>query len=307
MKTIFARRPAMRTLFEIVLVGDDASRLRSLAEDALDEIERVERLLSRFDPAAEVFRLNRDGYRNWVRVDRELFDVLESVVAFRSMTDGWFEPFGAAGRRSSSSAPLEFDEPRGAIRFTARGLSVDLGAFGKGYALDSAGRMLTDGGAENWLISGGGSSVAARGFRESGAAWTVGLEDPFADAGALQRHVVEFPLENLSLSTSSSVRPDSSAEGVSDLFDPRTGVPIVERASCSVLHESAAAAEVWSTAALAAGRNRAEALLHRVRESNEDSERRSSPTRVYWIAPCDGASRIELLSGEGHALADRSA
>lgn len=306
MTTIFARRPAMRTLFEIVLVGDDATRLRSLAENAFDEIERVERLLSRFDPAAEVYRLNRSN-GEWVRVDRELFDVLKSVVAFRSTTDGWFDPFGAAGRRSSSGAPLEFDEARGAVRFAEKGLSVDLGAFGKGYALDSVGRMLTDGGVENWLISGGGSSVAANGCREDGAPWIVGFEDPFGDPEAPPRHLAEFPLEGFSISTSSSVRPGAPIDSPSDLFDPHSGAPIGQRASCSVLHRSAAAAEVWSTALLAAGRDRAEAPLYRTHDSGGGAIRNSPPRRVYWIAPTGGASRIELLSGEGHALADRSA
>jgi thiamine biosynthesis lipoprotein len=278
-------------------------RLKSLAEDALDEIERIERLLSRFDPAAEVYRLNQsDG--DWMRVDRELFDVLESVVAFRSMTDGWFDPFGAAGRKSSFGAPLEFDEARGAVRFAAKELSVDPGAFGKGYALDSVGRMLADGGVENWLISGGGSSVAANGCRENGAPWIVGLEDPFGDPEAPPRHLTEFPLEGFSLSTSSSVRPGAPAESASDLFDPRSGAPIAERASCSVLHESAAAAEVWSTALLAAGRDRATGLIERELGSDRDGAPATPPHRVYWIAPSNEASRIELLAGEGHALAD---
>ena len=60
------------------------------------------------------------------------------------------------------------------------------------------------------------------------------------------------------------------------------------------------------TALLAAGRERAEILLNREGGSADDGQYASPPDRVYWIAFCDGESRIELLSGEGHALADRS-
>jgi thiamine biosynthesis lipoprotein len=306
MTTIFARRPAMRTLFEIVLVGDDASRLRSLAEDALDEVERVERLLSRFDPAAEVYRLNRSR-GDWMRVDQELFDVLESVVALRSITDGWFEPFLVSGTRGGPDQPLRFDADRRAVQFVVADLEVDLGAFGKGYALDQVRRMLDRAGAENWLLSGGGSSVAASGCREEGGPWIVGLEDPFADDADPRRHAVEFPLENLSLSTSSVLHAGASGGIASDLFDPKNGRPLVEPASSSVLHASAAAAEAWSTALLAAGRDRAEALLDRARRADEEMEGGAAPSRVYWIARRDGAAVVENLSGEGHALADRSA
>lgn len=304
MKTILARRPAMRTLFEIVLVGEDEPRLRSLAEDAFDAIERVERLLSRFDPAAEVYRLNRSAGA-WVLVDPELLEVLKLVTTLRTATDGWFEPFRMEAGRERFEAPLLFDASRRAVRFATDEVVLDLGAFGKGYALDVVEKMLDRADLERWLLSGGGSSVAARGLRDDGTPWCVRLEDPF-DA-ATRRHVAEFPLENLSLSTSSSVRPGASAEEVSDLIDPLTGFPSEERASCCVLHASAAAAEAWSTALLAAGRARATALLDRACESADDTEYGEAPARVYWIDRPDGVTRLELLSGEGHALADRSA
>lgn len=306
MTTIYARRPAMRTLFEIVLVSDDASCLRSLAEDALDEVERVERLLSRFDPAAELYRLNRSR-GDWMCVDPELFDVLESVVAFRSLTDGWFEPFLVPGRRGGPETPLLFDAKRGAVQFAGADLSIDLGGFGKGYALDVVREKMDRAGVEHWLLSGGGSSVAASGCREYGGRWTVGLEEPIAAEAAPRKHVVEFPLENVSLSTSSVLGAGASAETVSDLFDPTSGDPLRELASCSVLHESAASAEAWSTALLAAGRERAEALLDRARESKDAAMPFSPPDRVYWIGQRGGAPQVEILSGEGHALADRPA
>jgi FAD:protein FMN transferase len=306
MTTIYARRPAMRTLFEIVLGGEDASRLRSLAEDALDEVERVERLLSRFDPSAELYRLNQSrGER--MRVDPELFDVLQAIVEFRRLTEGWFEPFLVAGRRGGPEAPLLFDADRCTVQFAKADLSIDLGGFAKGYALDLVRQMLDRAGSENWLLSGGGSSVAGSGCREEGRPWIVRLEDPFAGSDASTRHVVEFPLEDLSLSTSSVLGAGASAETASDLVDPKQGLPLAEAASCSVLHESAAAAEAWSTALLAAGRARAVALLDRAQESENVLGRTSLPSRVYWIDQRDGAPQVELLSGEGHALADRSA
>ncbi|HEV7282985.1 MAG TPA: FAD:protein FMN transferase [Pirellulaceae bacterium] len=313
MTTIYARRPAMRTLFEIVLVGDDAARLRSLAGEALDEVERVERLLSRFDPSAEVYRVNRDGTRGWVRVDPELFAVLQDAARSRAATDGWFEPFPSSREESHRTDPLEdracplsFSSGHCSVRFASPETSIDLGAFGKGYALDRLRDLLLREGARDWLLSGGGSSVAASGCREDGGPWTVGVEDPFVLSTESPQHLAELPLSSGAVSTSMTLAPGAPAGSNSDIFNPRTGEPVAEAASCVVVHESAADAEVWSTALLAAGRRRAVELLDRARSAGEERTL-SLPMEVYWIARRDGASEVEILSGEGHALADRSA
>lgn len=314
-RTILARRPAMRTLFEVVLVGPDAERLRRVADEALDEVARVERLLSRFDPAAEVYRLNRDGASDWVRVEPELFEALIDVARYRRATDGWFEPFPSSRRSSDpvnvgagEGLPLSFSPGRCAVRFAWPETSIDLGAFGKGYALDRIREALLREGAEDWLLSGGGSSVAASGRRAEDGPWLVGIEDPFAPPNETPDHLAEFPLVCGAVSTSTTLAPGSARETRSDVLDPRTGEAISERASCTVFHASAAQAEVWSTALLAAGRERACELLERSPAIElDETTGLSAPSSVYWVSERGGSSCIECLLGEGHALADRSA
>ena len=88
-------RPAMATLFEVVLIGDDEEHLAAVAEAALDEITRVERLLSRHDPRSEVARLNREAASGEVLVDRELFELLQLCEVYHVMTGGYFDPAAA--------------------------------------------------------------------------------------------------------------------------------------------------------------------------------------------------------------------
>src|SRR5438132_927598 len=76
--TAYGRRVAMGTYFEVFLAGDDEEHLRAVADAVLDEVVRAERLLSRFDPASEVSRINRLAGQQPVLVDVEVLDVLRT-------------------------------------------------------------------------------------------------------------------------------------------------------------------------------------------------------------------------------------
>jgi thiamine biosynthesis lipoprotein len=238
----------MASRFEVFLVGDDDEHLRAVGEAALEEVSRIERLLSRFDPASEVSRLNRDAFKAPVRVDRELFALLVEVREWSGRTDGYFDPC-ATGLPGSSRFldAVELDEATRSVRFLDRSARLDLGGYGKGSALDAAARVLDEFGVTLALMHGGTSSVLARGRQPDGSAWRVGLgEGGWVD------------LVDRALSTSASFRP---GQAVSDLVDPVTGRPLDRSASCSVVAPSASAAEALSTAFLAMGLSRAKGLV----------------------------------------------
>src|SRR4051812_20130865 len=88
---ILCRRPAMNTWFEIILLGDDSENLQAAGEAALDEIQRVEKLLSRFDPSSEISRINREAAQKPVLVDFELAEILETCRIAWQQTNGFFD------------------------------------------------------------------------------------------------------------------------------------------------------------------------------------------------------------------------
>lgn len=172
--TLHRQRPAMGTWFEVWLVGDDAEHLAAVADAALDEVERVERLLSRFDPRSEVTRLNREAASRAVRVDYELLEIVRACRAGWERTGGYFDP--TVGSRSRIAFDgIQIDEDRRTIRFLDGGLALDLGGFGKGYALDRAVGVLAAFGVYSALLHGGTSSVRALGRDAEGHAWLVEL------------------------------------------------------------------------------------------------------------------------------------
>ena len=87
----------MGTWFGVRLVGDDPEHLAAVADAVLDEVERVERLLSRFDRRSEVARINREAGSRAVLVDREVLDVLLTCKTAWERTEGYFDVTAGRG------------------------------------------------------------------------------------------------------------------------------------------------------------------------------------------------------------------
>ncbi|MBS0211263.1 MAG: FAD:protein FMN transferase [Planctomycetes bacterium] len=272
-------RPAMGTLFEIWLRGDDEEHLTSVAEAALDEVARLEQLLSRFDARSEISRVNRTAAQEPVQIDRELFALLEVCQQAWQASDGAFE-ITAGSSAGVMMTDVALDAGAQTVRFARDGVRLDLGAVGKGYALDWAAAVLDQFGVFNALIHGGTSSVLARGTGTGGAAWLVDIRWPPGQADAPR--VTELALRDMCLSTSAAFGDDTA---ISDVIDPRTGRPLDRQAACVVVAPSATEAEIWSTALLCMGK-----------AATADYTEAELPAGVFagWIEPDNGDATAKL-------------
>src|SRR6266404_6157513 len=86
-----AARNAMATRFEVVLYGGDTVSLRAAAEEALDEVQRIESKLSLYRPESEIAHLNVRAAYESVRVSPELFRLLEQAKRLHEETEGAFD------------------------------------------------------------------------------------------------------------------------------------------------------------------------------------------------------------------------
>ncbi len=276
-QTVHHSRDAMATRFELWLVGEDGEHLDAVATAALDEVSRLERLLSRFDARSEISRINRTAHRESVLVDYEVLGILRSCLEWSANTGGHFDIAARPGVATSVN-DVAIDAASRTIRLLRPETRLDLGGFGKGYALDCAAEVLRANGVTRALLHGGTSSVLALGSDAEGQAWTVGLRGP---AGGEVSDVVleQVTLVDRALSTSSVF---SAAGQLSDIVDPHSGIRLADPASCTVIAPSAATAEVLSTALLSMGRQRAATYT----ESSNLAE-----LSVAWIdAHCDDSS-----------------
>ncbi len=278
--TVRLARLAMATRFEVVLHGSRPELLRAAAEEALEEVARVEGWLSPYRAGSDLARLNRDAVRGPVRVDSRLYRFLERARELSSATGGAFDPTVGPLVRAwgfNGGVPVEPDpaavevarravgwdgvemEPRaGTVRFLKPGMEIHPGAMGKGHALDRAVECLREAGVESGLIHGGTSSVIAWGNPPDGMGWVVELPRP--PAGWPEVWGAEgsprVTLRDSSLSVSALW---GRAEGTGSIgrrvhvLDPRTGAPVTTGTLAAVELPLAEESDAWSTALLVGG------------------------------------------------------
>jgi thiamine biosynthesis lipoprotein len=259
----------MGALFEVRLLGDDEERLDSVAAAVIEEIVRLDGVLSRFDPRSEIARINREACARPARLDQEVFELLERCDQWRRLTGGYFDVTASSKEGDDAagaglSPALLLDAESRTARFTREGVSIDLGAVGKGYALDRGREIMLRFGVNCGLLNGGSSSVLAvsgpPGTVADRAGWPVAARHPLnPDAAPIAR----IELADQSLSCSAVRHPYQRGQRRSDVLNPLTGRPLEGNAACLTLAANAADAEIFSTALLAMGREEAKRYLER--------------------------------------------
>ncbi len=275
-------RRAMATTFEIAIpVGAHPNPIAA-AEDALSLIDDLEDQMTVFRDHSEVSRLNASAARDFVAVEPGLFELFTRCAIWTKETGGAFDiATGAltkawgfyrrdgavppsseliAAMRATGFRHVLLDETRQAVKFRVAGLELNLGAVGKGYALDRAAALLRSKWAvRSALLHGGGSSVLAIG-RPPGDArgWPVRLKHPTRSDLSLGT----IRLRDAGLGTSAATFQFFEYNGrkLGHLLDPRRGWPATGTASASVTAPTAAEADAMSTAAFILGAEATEPL-----------------------------------------------
>jgi FAD:protein FMN transferase len=262
-------RRAMACRFEVTLADEHASAVGA-ARDALAEAGRLEDALSIFRATSELSRLNQLGATGPVRVTDELYDLLALCGELSTATDGAFDvtstPLSAcwgflrrqpvvpttealdAARAVVGAERVVLDPATRTVRFDRHGVGVNLGAIGKGYAVQAVASSLWERGVHNALVSAGGSSVVALSGQAPG--WQVAVTTTRA-VGRLAR----LRLRNVALGTSGAGEQYFELEGTryAHVIDPRTGRPCSGIVSASVVTADAARADALATAFFVGG------------------------------------------------------
>ena len=255
---------AMNTVFEFRIRHADANYARQAAQAAFAEVGRLESLLSRFVEGGDVWRINHAGDGDVVAISEECHECLREAVRMGAATQGAFnvavgeaadlaKGHGANGEnrgdraKKAPAAQLRAALRRGANALVAlsgdgfsahvqrSGLSIDLGAIGKGFALDCARTVLAEWEIRNALLSAGGSSVLAFGTgpKSSRRGWMVNI--------AGDRRKTPLTLRDCALGSS------GTSELGRHIIDPRRGGQSYTHARTWALAPSAAAADALST------------------------------------------------------------
>lgn len=187
---------AMATSFVFHLRSDtlDAAALRAAADEAFRAVDRLEDRLSFYREGSDVSRINRAREGESLRISDDTFTCLVTALEVSALSQGAFDPFAGAPALAAKGQPvpshlldrpatdppgtpcLAVDPDSLTVTRLAGRRWLDLGAVGKGHALDAAADTLREWGVESGLLVAGGSSVLAFGPGPAeGGTWPLTL------------------------------------------------------------------------------------------------------------------------------------
>ena len=274
----FAQENFKRTLilmgsrFDITVVASNEKEGNEYIDSAIFEIARIEKLISSWDVNSETSLINKLSGIKPIKVDKELFDLIERSIAISTLTNGAFDISYASMDRiwkydgtmrempseekiSSSIKKVGYqniiiDKEAQTVFLKLKGMKIGFGAIGKGYAADKAKALLIEKGAKAGIINASGD-LNAWGKQANGKDWMVAITNP------LNKNKVFswLPINDSAIVTSGNYEKFISFNGIrySHIIDPRTGYPSTGIISTSIMTSNAELADAISTSVFVMG------------------------------------------------------
>ncbi|MCU0226619.1 MAG: FAD:protein FMN transferase [Bryobacterales bacterium] len=258
---------AMGTTYTIAAYGEDAVNLEAILDMAFEEVRRVDELLSNYKPGSELSQLNQTAAKGPQRVTPEMFTLLQRCQQYSQRSEGTFDitvgPLmkiwgfykgkGKIPTRREITESLDkigiqnivLNPDQQTVSFLKRGVELDAGGVGKGYAVDRLVEKMRAYNVRAALVSASTSSIYAMGAPPGEPrGWKVSIKDPRQP----DRTIETVYLKDQSMSTSGSYEKFFQVDGVtySHIMDPRTGMPARGTASVSIIAPSTLDSEVWA-------------------------------------------------------------
>jgi thiamine biosynthesis lipoprotein len=256
---------AMGSTYSVVIYDEDRDRMETAAEKAFDEVRRLDGLLSNYKPDSAWSEVNEHAAERPVEVPQDLFDLLAACVEYSRKSEGAFDitvgPLmkvwgfykgsGHLPKRGEVKTALAsvgyknilLDPKTRTVRFARKGVEMDPGGIGKGYAVDRMIDVLKREKIRIALVSASGSSIYALGAPPGEAGWKIGIRDPKDEFKTVQ----DVVLKDESLSTSGNYEKFFEADGkiYAHIMDPRTGYPAPGMLSVSIVAPRTIDSEAW--------------------------------------------------------------
>ncbi len=253
----------MGTMFDIFAYHPSRQDAERAVERAMEEIFRLDRVMSDYKADSDLSKLNRQAPYQFVRVERSLFEVIQESMTVSRRSGGKFDVTIAPLLQAWKSAQTEGRRPSAddlanarrcvgyekvearapdQIRFNSDCVRIDLGGIGKGYAVDRAIAVLREAGLSHALVNAGASSIASIGTPPGHDGWPVRLGAAVAGSRVLL-------LRDSSISTSQQKLVPLGFEpgDFGDIVDPQAAAPAQNRMAVSVVAPSATTSDALST------------------------------------------------------------
>ena len=252
--------------FEITVVAKDSIEAKKYIDLAIAEVKRIENQISDWIPTTQISLVNKNAGIQAMKVDSEVFDLVERAIKISEITEGAFDITYASMDKiwkfdgSMTSMPSEemikksvakigyknivLDKSNQTIFLKLAGMKLGLGGIGQGYIADKVKDVLLANGCKSGIVNVSGD-INAWGRQSNNKQWTVGIINPMNK----NKVFATFPLENSAVETSGSYEKFVVFNGIrySHIIDPRTGYPAQGVVSVSVFAKQTEIADALAT------------------------------------------------------------
>ncbi|MGA9326651.1 MAG: FAD:protein FMN transferase [Salegentibacter sp.] len=264
----------MGSRFDITVVAADSSEADKDIEMAIGEINRIEKVISSWDPKSQTSQINRNAGIKPVKVSPELFSLIERAKGISRLTDGAFDISYASMDKiwkfdgSMTKMPSEeeitasvsevgyqniiLDKENSTVFLKLPGMKIGFGAIGKGYAADKAKALLMEKGVSAGIINASGD-MNTWGKQPGGKDWEVAITNPMNKNKAFAL----LPLKQGAVVTSGDYEKFVTFNGVryAHIINPKTGYPSTGIISATVFAPKAELADALATSVFVMGKD----------------------------------------------------
>ena len=257
----------MGNQFEISAVSDNEQNANRIINAGIDEIKRIEKLLTTFHDSSETNLINRNAGIEPIRVSDEIFNLIERSIKISSITQGAFDiTYGSIDKSlwnfdtQMKSLPdkqtaremvrlinyrnIVLDRENNTVFLKEKGMRIGFGGIGKGYAAEMAKCKMQQLGITNGIVNASGD-LTTWGLQPNGDEWTVGIANP-----NISGEVFSFlKISGLAVATSGNYEKFIMIDGkkYSHTIDPRTGLPVTGIKSVTIITKNAEIADAMAT------------------------------------------------------------
>jgi thiamine biosynthesis lipoprotein len=257
----------MGNRFTITVVADDEEFANENIQAAITEIQRIESLFTTYRPESQTNRINDNAGMEPVKVDTEVFNLIQRSVHISTITQGAFDiSYGSIDkslwnfdqkmtRLPSAETALKMvhlidyrniilDAENQTVFLKEKGMRIGFGGIGKGYAAEMAKKILVKSHVQSGIINASGD-LTAWGFQPNGKPWTIGIANPDAPSNAFSY----LEIFEKAIATSGNYEKFVTIKGkkYSHTIDPKTGLPITGIKSVTVIANNAEFADAMAT------------------------------------------------------------
>ncbi len=274
----------MGTRFEIIAVGSNSKLAEESIQAAVDEITRIEKLISSWDPNSQTSEVNRNAGIKPVVVDHELFQLIKRSKKISELTDGVFDisfasldqiwKFDGSMKELPTMEKLKesvskinynniiLDDKTSSVFLKNKGMKIGFGGIGKGYAANKAKKIMVELGIDNGVVNASGD-LNSWGKQKDGNDWGIAITDP----NDKSKNIAWINICDKSIVTSGNYEKFVSINGVNytHIINPKTGMPVSETKSVTIISPDAELGDALSTSVFILGEKQGINLVNRLK------------------------------------------